>query len=75
MTTGSGHIDPGSDDPNIDEVMLDRVRRRSGPGVDTQLVEDVADVTMHGSFAQEQLARDRMVCPACGTQHLDLACA
>ena len=38
--------------------------------VDTQLVEDVADVTMHRSLAHEQLGRDRMVRLSGGDQPL-----
>ena len=67
----------GSEDPYIDDVVLDGIGRCCRAGVDAELVEDVADVAMHRSFAHEQLDRDRVVCPASGEQpqHLELACA
>src|SRR5918994_1938973 len=66
-----------SENSGIDDVVLDGIRRCSGSGVDAQLVKDVADVAMHRSLAQVQLASDRVVRPAGGyqPQHLDLAFA
>jgi hypothetical protein len=66
-----------SEDPDIDDVVLDGIGRCCRAGVDAELVEDVADVAMHRSFAHEQLDRDRVVRPASGEQpqHLELACA
>src|SRR6266487_3644693 len=55
---GRSELTPSLD---VEELLLDRVHHGLHAGVQMQLVEDVADVVLHGVLGDEQLVGDVFV--------------
>src|SRR5262245_20540525 len=53
---------------DVEDLLPNRIHDRLHPGVQLQLLQDVADVVLHGVFADEQLGADLAVVHTAGDQ-------